>query len=241
MNALQRPTHPGRPAPGTAAAGPAEVQARSARSEADERTGAPARLAVPSSAPGSGRSRAKKPVPQHVATQALQARPVARPDAHVAVQVVDLEGRAPSRQLEASAPELLDPRRPGPRDGASPLHGGRLQARQRFDRGMGAPGPVYLVSTAVAVATAITGHLVDPRNLQEPPVRVATGNVNSLRARMDHVRRFTDEGGCDVICLQETKPVDVGLDGLGVDQVAVHRGVVALVDGVEAHESGGPR
>ncbi len=39
-------------------------------------------------------------------------------------------------------------------------------------------------------------------------MRVATWNVNSLRARMDHVRRFSEEGGCDVICLQETKLTD---------------------------------
>ena len=39
-------------------------------------------------------------------------------------------------------------------------------------------------------------------------MRVCTWNVNSLRARMDHVRRFSDEGGCDVICLQETKVTD---------------------------------
>ena len=39
-------------------------------------------------------------------------------------------------------------------------------------------------------------------------MRVCTWNVNSLRARLDHVRRFTEEGGCDVICLQETKCTD---------------------------------
>ena len=36
---------------------------------------------------------------------------------------------------------------------------------RNFDRRMGAPGPVYLVSPAVAGATAITGHLTDPRSL----------------------------------------------------------------------------
>lgn len=39
-------------------------------------------------------------------------------------------------------------------------------------------------------------------------MRVCTWNVNSLRARLDHVARFTREGGCDVICLQETKCTD---------------------------------
>jgi homoaconitase/3-isopropylmalate dehydratase large subunit len=36
---------------------------------------------------------------------------------------------------------------------------------RNFDRRMGAPGPVYLVSPAVAGATAIAGSLTDPRHL----------------------------------------------------------------------------
>jgi homoaconitase/3-isopropylmalate dehydratase large subunit len=36
---------------------------------------------------------------------------------------------------------------------------------RNFDRRMGAPGPVYLVSPAVAAACAVAGRLVDPREL----------------------------------------------------------------------------
>lgn len=36
---------------------------------------------------------------------------------------------------------------------------------RNYDRRMGAPGPVYLVSPAVAAASAVVGHLMDPREL----------------------------------------------------------------------------
>ena len=41
------------------------------------------------------------------------------------------------------------------------------------------------------------------------PVTIATWNINSLRLRADHVARFLEAEGPDVLCLQECKsPVE---------------------------------
>jgi exodeoxyribonuclease-3 len=39
-------------------------------------------------------------------------------------------------------------------------------------------------------------------------LRIASWNVNSIRARIDHVHRFLKEASPDVLCLQETKVTD---------------------------------
>lgn len=40
------------------------------------------------------------------------------------------------------------------------------------------------------------------------PVRLATWNINSVRLRIDSVKRLAEEENPDIICLQETKTVD---------------------------------
>ncbi|MEZ4318617.1 MAG: exodeoxyribonuclease III [Myxococcota bacterium] len=56
-------------------------------------------------------------------------------------------------------------------------------------------------------------------------MRIATFNVNSLNARMEQLRRFVDEHGPDVLCLQETKLEDsrfpeAAMHDLGFEHVA---------------------
>jgi len=40
------------------------------------------------------------------------------------------------------------------------------------------------------------------------PLRIASWNVNSLRQRLEHLKRFVDSYAPDVLCLQETKVAD---------------------------------
>ena len=39
-------------------------------------------------------------------------------------------------------------------------------------------------------------------------MRILTWNINSVRLRIDHVRRLAERSDADIICLQETKVVD---------------------------------
>ena len=40
------------------------------------------------------------------------------------------------------------------------------------------------------------------------PLTIASWNVNSIRSRLDHLRRFVEVAQPDVLCLQETKVID---------------------------------
>ena len=54
-------------------------------------------------------------------------------------------------------------------------------------------------------------------------MRITTWNVNSLRARLEHVARFSREAAPDVLCLQELKLVD---DLFPVDVLAERTGLL---------------
>lgn len=58
-------------------------------------------------------------------------------------------------------------------------------------------------------------------------MKLATWNVNSLRARLDHVQRWVEAAAPDVLCLQETKVTDdafphEAMAELGFEHRAVH-------------------
>jgi exodeoxyribonuclease-3 len=76
---------------------------------------------------------------------------------------------------------------------------------------------------------------------------LATWNINSVRLRIDNVRRFIAEAAPDVLCLQETKSPDEhfpreAFDELGYKHQLVHgmKGYngVAIVSRIELGESG---
>lgn len=45
-------------------------------------------------------------------------------------------------------------------------------------------------------------------------MRIATWNVNSLRARMERVQEWLEYANCDVVCLQETKMADAAFPAM---------------------------
>ena len=58
-------------------------------------------------------------------------------------------------------------------------------------------------------------------------LRIATWNVNSLRQRLDHLARFTEDSKPDILCLQETKVTDEAFPkdfvrDLGYKHLVVH-------------------
>src|SRR6266852_9865259 len=58
-------------------------------------------------------------------------------------------------------------------------------------------------------------------------MRIATWNVNSLKARLPRVEEFLGYAGVDVLCLQETKLSDKAFPGLtfsGLGYESVHNG-----------------
>lgn len=64
-------------------------------------------------------------------------------------------------------------------------------------------------------------------HLTSPPVRLATWNVNSLKARLPRVEAWIAECEPDVVCLQETKLADAAFPALSFQSMgydAVHHG-----------------
>src|SRR5688572_26288681 len=58
------------------------------------------------------------------------------------------------------------------------------------------------------------------------PMRIATWNINGVKARMDNLRHWLTEASPDVVCLQEIKSVDEAFPAGAVEElgynVAVH-------------------
>ena len=89
------------------------------------------------------------------------------PSSHLVAQQADREGLL---ELFRERGAVVSPPGCGSCIGNGPgvPHAGETTAsttNRNFDRRMGAPGPVYLVSPAVAAASAVTGLLTDPRSL----------------------------------------------------------------------------
>ncbi|MDE2042940.1 MAG: endonuclease/exonuclease/phosphatase family protein, partial [Alphaproteobacteria bacterium] len=60
-----------------------------------------------------------------------------------------------------------------------------------------------------------------------PALKIATWNINSVRARLDIVARLTQEEAPDILCLQETKVEDGSfpfkpLRALGYEHIVIH-------------------
>src|SRR6186997_941429 len=69
-------------------------------------------------------------------------------------------------------------------------------------------------------------NLAHNKKLRRTPMRIATGNVNSVKQRIENLTAWLAERDPDVVCLQETKTVDEAftrsaIEALGYN-VAVH-------------------
>jgi exodeoxyribonuclease III len=88
-------------------------------------------------------------------------------------------------------------------------------------------------------------HLCLPRRSQMPkqnamasPLRIASWNINSVRARIDIVERFLREEAPEILCLQETKVADpqfpegvfrqLGYNHMAINGQPMHHGVAIL-------------